>query len=33
MATKTQATLEDLYRIPDNGKAEIVNGEVDELFD
>ena len=28
MATKTQATVEDLYRIPDNGKAEIVNGEV-----
>ncbi len=28
MASKTQATLEDLYRIPDNGKAEIVNGEI-----
>lgn len=28
MATKTQATIEDLYRIPDNGKAEIVNGEI-----
>lgn len=28
MSTKTQATVEDLYRLPDNGKAEIVNGEV-----
>src|SRR2546423_10590556 len=28
MATKTQATVEDLYRIPDNGKAEVVNGEI-----
>lgn len=28
MATKTQATLEDLYRVPENGKAEIVNGEM-----
>jgi Uma2 family endonuclease len=28
MATKTQATIEDLYRIPDDGKAEIVNGEI-----
>lgn len=28
MTTKTQATIEDLYRIPDNGKAEIVNGEI-----
>jgi Uma2 family endonuclease len=28
MATKTQATIEDLYRLPDNGKAEIVNGEI-----
>jgi Uma2 family endonuclease len=27
MTTKTQATIEDLYRIPGNGKAEIVNGE------
>lgn len=27
MATTTHATIEDLYRIPDNGKAEIVNGE------
>jgi Uma2 family endonuclease len=28
MATKTQATIEDLYHIPGHGKAEIVNGEV-----
>ena len=28
MSTKTQATVEDLYRIRDRGKAEIVNGEV-----
>ena len=28
MSTKANATIEDLYRVPDNGKAEIVNGEV-----
>lgn len=28
MSTKTQATIEDLYRLPENGKAEIVNGEI-----
>jgi Uma2 family endonuclease len=28
MVTKTRATIEDLYHIPENGKAEIVNGEV-----
>lgn len=28
MTIKTQATIEDLYRLPDNGKAEIVNGEI-----
>jgi Uma2 family endonuclease len=28
MSTKSQATIEDLYRLPDNGKAEIVNGEI-----
>jgi Uma2 family endonuclease len=28
MSTKTEATIEDLYRVPENGKAEIVNGEV-----
>ena len=28
MSTKTRATIEDLYHIPENGKAEIVNGEI-----
>ena len=28
MATRTRATIEDLYHIPENGKAEIVNGEI-----
>ena len=28
MSTKTQATIEDLCQLPDNGKAEIVNGEI-----
>lgn len=28
MSTKANATIEDLYRVPDNRKAEIVNGEV-----
>jgi len=28
MTTRTQATLEDLYRIPEGGKAELVNGEI-----
>ncbi|HEU4391308.1 MAG TPA: Uma2 family endonuclease [Blastocatellia bacterium] len=28
MATKTQATIEDLYHVPENGKAEIVGGEL-----
>ena len=28
MTTRTEATAADLYRVPDNGKAEIVNGEV-----
>jgi Uma2 family endonuclease len=28
MSRKTKATIEDLYRIPDNGKAEIVDGEL-----
>ena len=28
MSSKTKATIEDLYKIPDNGKAEIVNGEI-----
>ena len=28
MGTKSQATIEDLYRVPENGKAELVDGEV-----
>lgn len=28
MSTRTRATIEDLYNIPENGKAEIINGEV-----
>src|SRR5579871_308947 len=28
METRTRATIEDLYHVPDNGKAEIVNGEL-----
>jgi len=28
MPTKTEATIEDLYFVPENGKAEIVNGEL-----
>ena len=28
MSTKNQATVDDLYRVPENGKAEIVNGEL-----
>ena len=28
MPIKTQATIEDLYHVPENGKAEIVNGEL-----
>ena len=28
MSPKTRATIEDLYNIPGNGKAEIINGEV-----
>jgi Uma2 family endonuclease len=28
MTTKTRATIEDLYGVPENGKAELVNGEV-----
>jgi Uma2 family endonuclease len=28
MRAKAEATIEDLYRVPDNAKAEIVNGEV-----
>jgi len=28
MTTKTRATVEDLYAVPDNAKAELVNGEL-----
>ena len=28
MSAKTEATIEDLYRVPENGKAELVNGEI-----
>src|SRR2546421_3190188 len=28
MSTKVRATIEDLYKVPDDAKAEIVNGEV-----
>jgi Uma2 family endonuclease len=28
MITKSQTTIENLYRIPENGKAELVNGEI-----
>jgi len=28
MSTKTEARVEDLYCVPENGKAEIVNGEM-----
>ena len=28
MTSKTEATIEDLFRVPENGKAELVNGEL-----
>ena len=28
MTTKIQATIEDLYHVPENGKAEIIDGEL-----
>ena len=28
MTTKSPATLDDLYTVPENGKAEIINGEL-----
>ena len=28
MSTKTKATIEDLYKVPGNGKAELIDGEV-----
>ena len=29
MTTKARATIEDLYQVPDNAKAELVNGEIE----
>lgn len=31
MSTKIEATVEDLYGVPENGKAELVNGEIIEM--
>ena len=31
MTTKSQATIEDLYKVPGDGKAEIVNGELVQM--
>jgi len=28
MSTRTEATIEDLYHVPEDGKAEIVDGEL-----
>lgn len=28
MSTKTKATVEDLYHVPENGKAELINGAI-----
>ena len=28
MSAKTEATIDDLYRVTENGKAELVNGEL-----
>jgi Uma2 family endonuclease len=28
MTTKARSTIEDLYHIPENGKAELINGEI-----
>ena len=28
MSAKIEATIEDLYRMPENGKAEIIDGEL-----
>jgi Uma2 family endonuclease len=28
MSVRTEATIEDLYAVPENGKAELVNGEI-----
>src|SRR5215210_4859605 len=31
MSPRTRATIEDLYRVPESGKAELVNGEIVHL--
>src|SRR5690242_6348953 len=31
MSTKTEMTIEDLYDVPENGKAELVNGEIIQM--
>ena len=31
MSTKVAATIEDLYGVPENGKAELVNGEIIQM--
>jgi Uma2 family endonuclease len=31
MGTRTQATIEDLYRLPENGKGEIIDGEIVQM--
>lgn len=31
MSTKVHATIEDLYTVPENGKAELVNGEIVQM--
>jgi Uma2 family endonuclease len=31
MSIRTEATIEDLYGVPENGKAELVNGEIIEM--
>jgi len=31
MSTKANSTIEDLYRVPENGKAELVNGEIVQM--
>ncbi len=31
MSTKVKATVEDLYGVPENGKAELVNGEIVQM--
>jgi hypothetical protein len=31
MTTKSQAIIEDLYKVPGDGKAEIVNGELVQI--